>query len=407
MGVKRLAAAQAMVQHIRRAGAVLVSDTTLRDGDQAPGVDFHPHDKVVIAKALEGIGVHSIDAGFAAASPDDFESLRMIARGVENIMVMSLSRLVPGDIDAADRALAGRAAHRRGVSLFLGVSPLHREFKLRKTQDEVVAMIEGAVEYACARFQVVAFAPEDASRTEPEFLCRCYRAAIAAGATSVAFPDTVGILTPEKTREFIRLIRSEVPELERALLAVHFHNDLGLAVANTLAAVSEGADVVQSTIGGLGERAGNAAMEEVVLALRLHAEQYGRDTRIDLRRLTELGRLVSKATGISPSPTKPIFGTNIFATEAGVHQDGILKNAESYLPYPPELVGHREGIRLVIGKHSGKRAVAHRLQRLGILVDEDEAERLLEQIKQLPRPSDADDDKTLAAMAEQCLMTRN
>jgi 2-isopropylmalate synthase len=407
MGVKRRAAAQAMVQHIRRAGTVLVSDTTLRDGEQAPGVDFRPDEKVLIAKALEGIGVHSIDAGFAAASPDDFESLRMIARGAGNIMVMSLSRMVPGDIDAADQALAGRAPHRRGVSLFLGVSPLHREFKLRKTQDEVVAMIEGAVEYASARFQVVAFAPEDASRTEPEFLCRCYRAAIAAGATSIAFPDTVGILTPEKTREFIRLIRTEVPELDQALLAVHFHNDLGLAVANTLAAVSEGADVVQSTIGGLGERAGNAAMEEVVLALRLHAGQYGRDTKIDLGRLTELGRLVANATGISPAPTKPVFGANIFATEAGVHQDGILKHAESYLPYAPELVGHREGIHLVIGKHSGKRAVAHRLQQLGIQIDEEEAERLLEQIKQLPRPSDADDDKTLAAMAEQCLTTRN
>src|ERR1700722_6692870 len=162
MGVKRRAAAQAMVQHIRRAGTVLVSDTTLRDGEQAPGVDFRPDEKVLIAKALEGIGVHSIDAGFAAASPDDFESLRMIARVAGNIMVMSLSRMVPGEIDAADQALAGRAPHRRGVSLFLGVSPLHREFKLRKTQDEVVAMIESGVEYASERFQVVAFAPEDA-----------------------------------------------------------------------------------------------------------------------------------------------------------------------------------------------------------------------------------------------------
>jgi 2-isopropylmalate synthase len=407
MGVKRRAAAQAMVQHIRRAGTVLVSDTTLRDGEQAPGVDFNPGEKVAIAKALERIGVHSIDAGFAAASPDDFQSLRMIARAAGNIMVMSLSRMVPDDIDAADQALAGRPPHRRGVSLFLGVSPSHREFKLRKTQDEVVAMIESGVEYASERFQVVAFAPEDASRTEPEFLCRCYRAAIAAGATSIAFPDTVGILTPEKTRELIRLIRTEVPELDQALLAVHFHNDLGLAVANTLAAVSEGADVVQSTIGGLGERAGNAAMEEVVLALRLHAAQYGRDTKIDLSRLTELGRLVASATGISPAPTKPVFGANIFATEAGVHQDGILKHAESYLPYAPEMVGHHEGIRLVLGKHSGKRAVAHRLLQLGIQIDEAGAERLLEQIKQLPRPSDADDDKTLVSMAEQCLMTRN
>src|SRR5580704_6255699 len=230
MSVKRMQAARALVQHLRRSGKALISDTTLRDGEQAPGVDFQPRQKVLIAKALEKAGVHSIDAGFAAASPDDFQALRMLAQEAGDLMVMSLSRAVKGDIDAADAALAGRAAHRRGVGLFLGVSPLHREFKLRKTPDEVVAMIKDAVAYASERFQVVAFAPEDASRTEPEFLCRCYRAAIAAGATSVAFPDTVGILTPEQVREFVRLIRAEVPELERALLAVHFHNDLGLAV---------------------------------------------------------------------------------------------------------------------------------------------------------------------------------
>lgn len=400
-------AAKAMVQHVRRSGSVLVSDTTLRDGDQAPGVDFTPSDKVRIAKLLEQTGVHSIDAGFAAASQDDAAALAMIAQSVPNLVVMSLCRAVRGDIDAADFALAGRALHRRGVGVFLAVSPAHREFKLHKTPQEILAIIDEAISYAAERFQIVAFAAEDASRTEPEFLCECYRTAINAGATTIAFPDTVGILTPEKVRDFIRAIRDNVPELDRALLAVHFHNDLGLAVANSLAAVSEGADVIQCTVGGLGERAGNAAMEEVALALRLHSSQYGRDTRLDLARLSELGRLVYEASDFHCSLTKPVFGANIFASEAGVHQDGLLKQSETYLPYPPEMVGHLEGVKLVIGKHSGKHALMHRLEKLGMTVDSEMAEKVLDSIKQLPRPANADKDEILLELAKQCLMIQS
>lgn len=394
-------AATALAQHVRRAGKVLISDTTLRDGEQAPGVHFKPGDKVTIAGALERAGVHSIDAGFAASSATDFEALRLLSASAGDLVVMSLSRALRSDIDAADRALAGRAAHRRGVSIFLGVSPAHREYKLGKSPDEILAMIRDAVGYAAERFQIVAFAPEDASRTEAEFLCRCFRTAIAAGATSIAFPDTVGILTPEAVRESLRNIRDGVPELRSALLAVHFHNDLGLAVANSLAAVSEGADVVQCTVAGLGERAGNAALEEVALALRIHRSQYGRDTRIDLGQMTELCQMVSGFAGIPPAPNKPVFGANIFATEAGVHQDGVLKNPETYLPYPPELVGHRTGVHVAIGNHSGRRGVRYRLDLLGLSLNDFELERLLERIKGLPRPSDADDDVTLAALARE------
>jgi 2-isopropylmalate synthase len=392
-------AAQALVRHVRRKGEVLISDTTLRDGEQMPGVSLAPEQKLQIAKALEKSGVHSIDGGFAASSNVDFEALRLIAREAGDLVVMSLSRAMRGDIDAADRALAGRAPHKRGVSIFVGVSPVHREYKLRKTPEEILALIRESVAYAAEHFQIVAFAPEDASRTEKDFLCECYSAAINAGATSVAFPDTVGILTPELVREFIRTIREKVEGLSHALLAVHFHNDLGLALANTLAAVSEGVDIAQCTIAGLGERAGNTALEEVALALHLHKEQYQRETTIDLTAIAELGKLASDLCGIAPAPTKPILGANIFATEAGVHQDGILKNPETYLPYNPEIVGHRSGVRLVIGKHSGKGALARRLERLGLSLNENGTQELLDRIKSLPHPLAADDDQVLLAMA--------
>jgi 2-isopropylmalate synthase len=396
---KRKMAAQALVRHVRRKGEVLISDTTLRDGEQMPGVSLTPEQKLQIAKALEKAGVHSIDAGFAASSEADFEALRLIAREAGDSVVMSLSRAVRSDIDAADRALSGRAPHRRGVSIFVGVSPVHREHKLRKTPQQILGLIQESVAYAAERFQIVAFAPEDASRTEKDFLCECYAAAIDAGATSVAFPDTVGVLTPELAREFIRTIREKVEGLSHALLAVHFHNDLGLALANTLAAISEGVDIAQCTIAGLGERAGNAALEEVALALHLHKEQYQRETKIDLTAISELGKLASDLCGIVPAPTKPILGANIFATEAGVHQDGILKNPETYLPFNPEIVGHGDGIRLVIGKHSGKGALAYRLEKLGLSLSENRTQMLLDRIKNLPHPLAADDDRVLLAMA--------
>jgi 2-isopropylmalate synthase len=272
---------------------------------------------------------------------------------------------VRGDIDAADEALAGRATHKRGVSLFCGTSPLHRAHKLQKSETEVLRLIAETVGYAAEKFQVVAFSPEDASRTELPFLCEAYREAIAAGATTVGFPDTVGILTPEKARDFIRHIQDHVPNIDRALLAVHFHDDLGLAVANTLAGIAEGANVVQCTVNGLGERAGNASLEQVAMALALHADQYGCTSRIDTEQLVPLCKLVAELTGIPLPRNKPVAGANIFATEAGIHQDGLLKNPDTYLPFRPERVG-AEGIQLVLGRHSGRRAVAHRLEELGL-----------------------------------------
>jgi 2-isopropylmalate synthase len=276
------------------------------------------------------------------------------------------------------------------VSLFCGTSPLHRQYKLQKSRSEIVKIITDAVGYAAEKFRIVAFSPEDASRTEIDFLCECYREAIAAGATTIGFPDTVGLLTPEKARDLIKAIQDGVPNISRALLAVHFHNDLGLAVANTLACIDEGANVVQCTVNGIGERAGNAALEEVVMALTLHQDQYRRSHRIDTTRLAPLCRLVAELTGVQIPRMKPVGGANIFATEAGIHQDGLLKNPDTYLPFRPELVGGGD-ISLVLGRHSGRRAVAHRLQCLGIPHDDQFTSAVAESIKQLPKGVVVDD----------------
>lgn len=381
---------RAVIQHHRRSGAVLFSDTTLRDGEQMPGATLEPADKLEIALALEQAGVHSLDAGFPASSEQDVEAIRQMIGKVTKPVLTALCRTVKGDVDAADRALQGQPAHKRGVSLFVGTSPLHREFKLQKSKEEILRLIGDTVNYAASKFEIVAFSPEDASRTEVDYLCACYRTAIDAGATTVGFPDTVGILTPEKTRDFIRGIQDGVPNLDQVLLAVHFHNDLGLAVANTLAGISEGAHVVQCTVNGIGERAGNASLEEVAMALDLHFDQYGRRAKIDTKQLVPLCHLVQRLTGIRPAPNKPVCGQTIFATEAGIHQDGLLKNPDTYLPFRPERVG-AAGIQLVLGRHSGRRAVAHRLQELGLDSGDGAVAALLDRIKQLPKGVMLDD----------------
>ncbi len=382
--------AQAVISHHKRSGAVLFSDTTLRDGEQMPGATLEPDDKLQIALALEAAGVHSLDAGFPASSEADVEAIRRMVGVVRKPVLTALCRTIEGDIDAADRALEGNPHHKRGVSLFCGTSPLHREHKLRKSQSEVLKIITDSVGYASRKFRIVAFSPEDASRTEIEFLCQCYREAIDAGATTIGFPDTVGVLTPKKAAEFIRRIQDGVPNLNRALLAVHFHNDLGLAVANTLACIEEGANVVQCTVNGIGERAGNASLEEVVMALAMHPDQYRRTFRVDTTKLAPLCRLVAELTGVMIPRMKPVGGANIFATEAGIHQDGLLKNPDTYLPFRPEKVG-ASGIQLVLGRHSGRRAVAHRLQELGLDRTDEQVLAIVEQIKQQPKGTVVDD----------------
>lgn len=380
----------AVIRRHKRSGYVLFSDTTLRDGEQMPGATLEPDEKVQIALALESAGVHSLDAGFPASSEADVEAIQKMTEVVQRPVLTALCRTLRSDVDAAERALSGNPVHKKGVSLFCGTSPQHRQHKLRKSRSEVIRIITDSISYAAQKFKIIAFSPEDASRTEPDFLCECYRHAIDAGATAIGFPDTVGVLTPEKSGDFIRLIQDQVPNLDSVLLGVHFHNDLGLAVANTLSAIQAGANVVQCTVNGIGERAGNASLEEVVMALEINRDQYQKKFRVDPTQLFPLCQLVERLTGVSMARMKPVGGDNIFATEAGIHQDGLLKNRDTYLPFFPEAVG-AEGIQFVLGRHSGKKAVAHRLESLGHLCSEAEIDAVVGIIKQQPKGVVVDD----------------
>lgn len=389
---------QAVIRYHKRSGKVLFSDTTLRDGEQMPGATLDPSDKLQIAKALETAGVHSLDAGFPASSEQDVEAIRKMIGVIRKPVITALCRTVKSDVDAADRALDGNPDHKRGVSLFCGTSPLHRKHKLDKDQTQVLRIITDSINYATNRFRIIAFSPEDASRTEIDFLCKCYIEAIDSGATTIGFPDTVGVLTPEKAADFVKTIQDRVHNLDRALLAVHFHNDLGLAVANTLSCIREGANVVQCTVNGIGERAGNASLEEVVMALAMHPDQYNRTFRMDTTKLAPLCELVADLTGVMIPRMKPVGGSNIFATEAGIHQDGLLKHPDTYLPFRPEVVG-ADGIQLVLGRHSGRRAVAHRLTSVGLMLSDDDVMQVVELIKQQPKGTVVDD-QLLRQLAE-------
>ncbi|MBD0325664.1 MAG: 2-isopropylmalate synthase [Pyrinomonadaceae bacterium] len=376
---------------------VIFSDTTLRDGEQMPGASLRPAEKVLIAKALADIGIKSIDAGFPICAKSETEAIRRIVREVEGPVISALSRTLRSDIDAAYAALSEAPPNRRAVSLFVSTSPLHREFKLNKTKAELIKIITDSIEYARRFFHLVAFAPEDASNTELAFLCEVYTEAIAAGATTIGFPDTLGILTPERVREFIRHLQDNVRDINRTPLACHFHNDLGLATANTLAAVAEGVRIVQCTVNGIGERAGNTSFEEVVMALHLNREQYRRRHSIDTTKLTALSRLVEKLTGVPVSPNKAVVGSNVFATEAGIHQDGMMKHPETYVPFPPGMVG-AEKIQFVLGKHSGRAAISARLKELGFELTGNQLELVIEQVREAGK-SDWANDKVLLAQA--------
>ncbi|MBV9125910.1 MAG: pyruvate carboxyltransferase [Planctomycetes bacterium] len=369
------------IHYQKRKGVVHISDTTLRDGEQTLGVRFRPEAKVAIVRALARAGVHSIDAGFPAAAPEEIEAIRRItleARG--GPVITALCRTVHSDIDRAAEALQARWFNKKGVTLFLGVSPQHRQYKHGKSKAEIVQIAVDAITYARRFFTTVAFGPEDASRAEPDFLHEVYREAIAAGASSVGFTDTVGILTPEKAADRIKGIQDTVPNLGHALLGVHFHNDLGLATANALACVAQGVDVVQGTINGLGERAGNTALEEVVMALHLHRDQYGVDCGVNPHHLYELSRLVARLGSYSLPPNKPVVGDNLFLTEAGIHQDGLLKDVSTYVPFLPEEIGAGP-VHLVLGKHSGRHAVRHCLEQLGRNLTEEQVQKVLDHLK--------------------------
>jgi 2-isopropylmalate synthase len=379
------------------ANRVVVFDTTLRDGEQSPGCSMNLNEKLEIARALRDLGVDVIEAGFPIASPGDFESVQAIAREVHGPVICGLARCNPADIDRA--AAAVREAGRPRIHVFLATSAIHREFKLRMTPDEVIRRAVEGVTRAKGHAEDVEFSPEDAARTELDFLSEVVEKAIGAGATTVNIPDTVGYAVPSHYAAIIRHLKKTVRGIENVVISVHCHNDLGLAVANTLAALGEGARQVECTINGIGERAGNTALEEVVMALKTRHDFYNLDTGINTRLLYPTSRKLSHVTGMQVQRNKAIIGRNAFAHEAGIHQDGMLKERSTYEIMKPEDVGIAR-TELVLGKHSGRHALRQRIQDLGYHLTEDQLNKVFEAFKTLADRKKEVYDADIEALAE-------
>ncbi len=376
---------------------VTIFDTTLRDGEQSPGASMNLSEKLEIAHALVGLGVDVIEAGFPIASPGDFQSVQQIARSVRGATVCGLARCNPADIDRAWEAV--QVAERPRIHVFLATSAIHREFKLRMNQQEIIQRAVDGVRRAAAYTPDVEFSPEDAARTETDFLCQVVQAAIDAGATTVNIPDTVGYATPAQMGSVIHTLMDRVGNIERATISVHCHNDLGLAVANSLAAVAHGAGQVECTINGIGERAGNCSLEEIVMALRVRSDVYDCETNIRTERLVPCSRLVSTITGIHVQRNKAIVGRNAFAHEAGIHQDGMLKERTTYEIMRPEDVGFTK-TDLVLGKHSGRAALADRANALGYHLSPDQLKDVFASFKELADKKKEIYDGDIAALVE-------
>jgi len=341
---------------------LIIFDTTLRDGEQSPGASMTKDEKVRIAKSLERMNVDIIEAGFPIASVGDFESVQAVANAVTESRICGLARALDNDIDRAGEALKDANASR--IHTFIATSPIHMKMKLRMEPEQVIENAVKAVKRARRYTDDVEFSPEDAGRSEPEFLYRILEAVIDAGATTLNIPDTVGYNLPHQFGQLIHNLREHIPNSDKAIFSVHCHNDLGLAVANSLSAVLNGARQVECTINGLGERAGNAAIEEVVMAVRTRQDMFSCDTNIDTTQILAASRLVSGITGFAVQPNKAIVGANAFAHESGIHQDGVLKNRETYEIMKAEDVGWNAN-RMVMGKHSGRNAFKDRLKQLG------------------------------------------
>lgn len=373
---------------------IIIFDTTLRDGEQSPGATLNVDEKLTIARQLARLGVDVIEAGFPFASPGDFEAVQKIAQQVgteDGPIICGLARATKQDIQAAAEAVKPAAKGR--IHTFIATSDIHLEHKLRKTRAEVLEIAPEMVAYAKSFVNDVEFSPEDAGRSDPEFLYQVLERAIAAGATTVNIPDTVGYTTPEEFGCLIRGIKENVPNIDQAIISVHGHNDLGLAVANFLEAVKNGARQLECTINGIGERAGNAALEELVMALHVRRQYFnpflGRPpeseeplTRIDTRQLYKTSRLVSNLTGMFVQPNKAIVGANAFAHESGIHQDGVLKNKLTYEIMDAQLIGLTDN-QIVLGKHSGRNAFRTRLRELGFELSDTELNKAFVRFKEL------------------------
>ena len=356
-------------------------DTTLRDGEQAPGFSMKTDEKIALALQLEKLGVNIIEAGFPASSPGDFEACQKVAAVIEKSAVAGLSRANKKDIQTAWDALKGAKNPR--LHIVIATSDIHLESKLKKTRDEVLLMAVDAIKFASGLCKNVEFSAEDAIRSDRDYLCRVVEAVIDAGATTVNIPDTVGYTIPDEFESLIRYVREKVPNINKANISVHCHNDLGLAVANSLAAIRAGATQVECTINGIGERAGNAALEEIVMMLNVRKDIFNDVTHtINTREIYRTSRLLSSITGIDCQPNKAVVGKNAFSHESGIHQDGVLKNPFTYEIMTPDSVGF-PGNQLVLGKHSGRHAFTSRLGELGYELSQEEIEKLFAKFKVL------------------------
>ena len=377
---------------------LIVFDTTLRDGEQAPGASLNTKEKIEIARQLEALGVDIIEAGFPISSKGDFEAVRSVAKAIKRTTVCGLARATKADIDVAYNAV--KYAKHRCIHVFLATSKIHMKYKLKKAEDEIVRLAAHFVRYAKKYCNHIEFSPEDASRTEPEFLFRVVEKVIDAGATVVNIPDTVGYAEPEEFGNLIADIKENVSNIDDAIISVHCHNDLGLAVANSLAAVKNGARQVECTINGIGERAGNASMEEIVMAVKTRSDQFSVSTSIKTPLIHKTSRLVSKLTGFVVAPNKAIVGRNAFRHEAGIHQDGILKKRQTYEIIRPEDVGF-SGEGLILGKHSGSHAFKKHLGDLGFHLNEKEFSKAFKMFKQLADKKKDIFDEDIIAIAEE------
>jgi 2-isopropylmalate synthase len=379
---------------------VIIFDTTLRDGEQSPGFSMRTHDKLAMAAQLARLRVDVIEAGFPMSSDEDFHATREVARRVGSAddapVICGLSRVGPGDIDRCWEAI--RDARRPRIHVFVATSDIHLRYKLRRTRAEILEAAARAVRHARGYVDDVEFSAEDASRSDPGFLSAVLEAVIEAGAGTVNIPDTVGYAVPNEWADRIATIRAQVPNLDRAVLSVHCHDDLGLAVANSLTAIQQGARQIECTVNGIGERAGNASLEEIVMALTTRRDVFGVTTGVRTTELYATSRLLTDLTGVAVQPNKAIVGANAFAHEAGIHQDGVLKHTLTYEIMRPEAVG-RGATQLVLGKHSGRHGLAARLERLGIELDQDALGRAFERFKTLADRKKEVDDNDLLAIA--------
>jgi 2-isopropylmalate synthase len=359
---------------------IKIFDTTLRDGEQSAGINLNVTEKLQVARQLARLNVDIIEAGFAIASPGDFAGVQAIARELKGVTVCSLSRATKADIDRAWEAL--KEAEDPLIHTFIATSDIHMKYKLNKEPDQVVEMAVAAVKHAKNLCQKVEFSAEDATRSDWNFLCRIVSEVIKAGATSINIPDTVGYAIPSEFGKLIRFLKENVPALDKVLLSVHCHNDLGMAVANSLAAVENGANQVECTINGLGERAGNAALEEIVMAIKTRPENFQAETRCAAEQIHRSSQLVSTLTGKPVQHNKAIVGSNAFSHEAGIHQDGMLKNRMTYEIMTPESIGLSKS-QLVLGKHSGRHAVKNRLEELGYQLSDQEVDHTYQRFIEL------------------------